>query len=145
MQPQQYIIHLFLQLFLTVTFAYQSPNVWTTFGELAVQTKGVNLGQGYPDWQPPQFVLDSLQSTSFHQYTRPAGHPKLVELLADRYGRHLDRSIRPMNEVAVTVGQLVSQSHSLSYQNSNYDMTLTSQHRCISSSLSDLTYSAQGR
>eukprot|EP00981_Chlorochromonas_danica_P008594 scaffold2237_cov175-Ochromonas_danica.AAC.16 len=104
MQPQQYIVFLFLQLFLPVTFAYQPPNVWTTFGELAARTKGVNLGQGYPDWQPPQFVLDSLQSSSFHQYTRPAGHPKLVELLAERYGRHLNRPIHPMNEIAVTVG-----------------------------------------
>lgn len=32
------------------------PTVWTEFGALAAQTKGVNLGQGFPNWSPPEFV-----------------------------------------------------------------------------------------
>ncbi len=82
-------------------------SVWTTFGELASKTGAYNLGQGFPDWNPPDFVLNSLvetASTAVHQYTRPAGHPPLVELLAERYSRHLNRQIDPFNEVAVTVG-----------------------------------------
>ena len=39
-----------------------------------------------------------------HQYTRPAGHPPLVKLLAEQYSGFLNRQIDPMNEVAVTVG-----------------------------------------
>lgn len=38
------------------------------------------------------------------QYTRTAGHPDLVGLLAERYSRHMNRSIDAMTEVAVTVG-----------------------------------------
>ena len=85
--------------------------VWEVFGGLARTHDAINLGQGFPDWNPPEFVLESLRQTidtPFHQYTRPAGHPALVELLAERYSKHLKeglgRNIDPMNEVAVTVG-----------------------------------------
>lgn len=87
----------------------QGPTVWSEFGRLA-EEYGVeaNLGQGFPDWSPPQFAVDSLveatKSSQIHQYTRPAGHPKLVKELAKRYSLHLDRDVDPMNEVAVTVG-----------------------------------------
>lgn len=83
------------------------PSVWTVFGELATKTGASNLGQGFPDWNPPQFLLESLQQavqSPFHQYTRPSGHPPLVELLAGRYSKHLNRVIDPFNEIAVTVG-----------------------------------------
>jgi len=49
-----------------------------------------------------------------HQYTRPAGHPQLVQQLAKRYSAHMGRDIQPMTEVAVTVG--ASQALYLSLQ-----------------------------
>ena len=84
-----------------------SPSVWAVFGELAAKYGASNLGQGFPDWSPPQFILDALKltaETSFHQYTRPAGHPPLVELLARRYSLHLDRTVDAYNELSITVG-----------------------------------------
>ena len=62
-------------------------SVWETFGEIAAATQACNLGQGFPDWKPPEFMLQSLREaveTDFHQYTRPAGHPPLVKLLGER-------------------------------------------------------------
>ena len=83
------------------------PTVWAVFNQVAQETGAINLGQGFPDWRPPKFLLDALTeavSSQFHQYTRPAGHPPLVELLAMRYSKHLDRSIDAFNEIAITVG-----------------------------------------
>ena len=83
------------------------PTVWGEFGQLAAETGAVNLGQGFPDWQPPEFVVEEVQTAlreGYHQYTRPAGHPPLVEVLAQRYSKHLQRTIDPMSEVATTVG-----------------------------------------
>ena len=85
----------------------KSSSVWATFGDLAAKAKAINLGQGFPDWDPPDFVRQSLKDavdSQFHQYTRPAGHPALVELLASRYSYHLDRAVDPDSEVAITVG-----------------------------------------
>jgi kynurenine--oxoglutarate transaminase/cysteine-S-conjugate beta-lyase/glutamine--phenylpyruvate transaminase len=80
-----------------------------------------NLGQGFPDWLPPQFAIDSMVQSAMdvvhnspHQYTRTAGHPKLVKELAGRYGKHLKRKIDPMGEVSITVG--ASQALYLSLQ-----------------------------
>jgi len=96
------------------------PTVWTEFGRIAQEHDPVNLGQGFPDWLPPKFAVDSLveavldSAQSPHQYTRPAGHPNLVSQLARRYSTHLRKTIRPMEEVAVTVG--ASQALYLSLQ-----------------------------
>jgi len=89
-----------------------SPTVWTEFGRLATANPGVaNLGQGFPDWLPPRFCVDALVegvtdvgTRSPHQYTRTAGHGSLVKQLAERYSRHLGKTVDPMAEVAVTVG-----------------------------------------
>ena len=102
------------------------PTVWSEFGRLAAENPQIaNLGQGFPDWLPPPFAVESLVSATIdstkspHQYTRTAGHPKLVTQLARRYTQHLHpndskESIDPMNEVAVTVG--ASQALYLSLQ-----------------------------
>ena len=81
--------------------------VWSEFGALAAETGATNLGQGFPDWQPPDFVVDAAHwalGEGVHQYTRPAGHPPLTEVLSRRYSHHLERTIDPMAEVAITVG-----------------------------------------
>jgi len=94
-----------------------AATVWSEFGALATETGATNLGQGFPDWQPPDFVVEAgVQALreGVHQYTRPAGHPPLVEVLGRRYSKHLDRAIDPMAEVAITVG--ASQALYLSLQ-----------------------------
>lgn len=86
------------------------PTVWTEFGRIAQDNEVANLGQGFPDWLPPQFAVDSLVEAALdsqqspHQYTRTAGHPNLVNQLAGRYSIHLNRDVDPLAEVAVTVG-----------------------------------------
>jgi len=88
------------------------PTVWSEFGRLAQEYKiQANLGQGFPNWTPPQFAIDSLVDAatdcshmSPHQYTRTAGHVNLVIQLARRYSIHLKRNVDAMSEVAVTVG-----------------------------------------
>jgi DNA-binding transcriptional MocR family regulator len=94
----------------TLRLGNTGPTVWTEFGRIAQEHNPVNLGQGFPDWLPPKFAVDSLveavldSAQSPHQYTRPGGHPNLVKQLARRYSTHMKREIDPMNEVAVTVG-----------------------------------------
>uniref|UniRef100_A0AAQ6IHL5 Kynurenine--oxoglutarate transaminase 3 n=1 Tax=Anabas testudineus TaxID=64144 RepID=A0AAQ6IHL5_ANATE len=50
-------------------------NLWVEFTQLAADYKPVNLGQGFPDFSPPQFVQDAFCKAvcggpSMHQYTR---------------------------------------------------------------------------
>lgn len=84
-------------------------NVWVEFTQLAAEYKVVNLGQGFPDFSPPSFLLESLCNAvkggfSMHQYTRAFGHPRLVKALAKFFGRILAREIDPMQEILVSAG-----------------------------------------
>ncbi|KAK2153109.1 hypothetical protein LSH36_307g03010 [Paralvinella palmiformis] len=85
-------------------------NVWVEFGRLAVEHKAVNLGQGFPDHFPPQYVRDALSDVSnsdselLYQYTRSYGHPRLVNVLSVLYSRLIQRDIHPMDEILITVG-----------------------------------------
>jgi kynurenine--oxoglutarate transaminase/cysteine-S-conjugate beta-lyase/glutamine--phenylpyruvate transaminase len=40
---------------------FDKPTVWSIMTPLAVQTKSVNLGQGFPSWNPPEFYQKHLQ------------------------------------------------------------------------------------
>lgn len=87
------------------------PTVWSEFGRIGQEhPEAANLGQGFPDWLPPKFAVDSLveaamdSAKSPHQYTRTAGHPNLVKQLANRYSVHLKRDVDPMSQIAVTIG-----------------------------------------
>ena len=83
----------------------------TIFSEitaLAVKHGAVNLGQGFPDFEPAAFVLAAARRAAAdganQQYARGPGHPELVQALADELSPTLDRQLDPMAEVTITVG-----------------------------------------
>lgn len=84
------------------------PSVWLEFSPLAHETKSINLGQGFPDWEPPIFVqkaaVTSIQGADFSAYARSSGHMPLAKLLASEYSKRLDVDINPEAEIIVTAG-----------------------------------------
>ncbi|XP_074871758.1 kynurenine--oxoglutarate transaminase 1-like [Carettochelys insculpta] len=70
----------------------------------------VNLGKGFPDLPPPDFVKEAFVKTvsgenfMLHQYTWAFGHPALVMILARFYGKLLGQELDPWIYVLVTVG-----------------------------------------
>lgn len=83
-------------------------NVFASFSALAVEHGSVNLGQGFPSFSPPDFLLeaaaDAVMVASNNQYTRPGGHPRLVETLANFYSPRLNRTINPMTDICTAHG-----------------------------------------
>ncbi|KAL4219671.1 Kynurenine--oxoglutarate transaminase 3 [Mactra antiquata] len=86
-------------------------NVWVEFGKLSAEYKAINLGQGFPDYHPPQHVCEKFSKVVIdpdtpltHQYTRSYGQPHLVNTLAKLYSPILKRDINAMNEVMISVG-----------------------------------------
>jgi aspartate/methionine/tyrosine aminotransferase len=93
----------------TKTSDYENATIWYKFSQLAITTGSVNLGQGFPDWHPPQFLIDSLvkhitNATGNHQYQRTMGAPKLVEAIAKNYSPRFKRELNPMTEILVGNG-----------------------------------------
>jgi len=86
---------------------FDAPTVWHEFTPLSNAVHAVNLGQGFPDWSPPDFVSEvAVSSIQEHhqQYARPAGHLHLVERLAAKYTKSLGRDVNAMTNIAITVG-----------------------------------------
>ena len=40
---------------------FDKPTVWTVMTPLAVKTNSINLGQGFPSWNPPDFYLKNFE------------------------------------------------------------------------------------
>jgi len=81
--------------------------VFAEFGTLAAKHNSVNLAQGAPDFDSPDFVLQAAHEAlgkSLNQYSRPAGHIPLVNALAKLYTPLLGRAVDPLTELIVTVG-----------------------------------------
>lgn len=81
--------------------------IFTTMSQMALDHKAINLGQGFPDFNPDQELLhlvDKAMSEGHNQYPAMAGYPALRQAIANKvlslYGHHYD----PTNEITVTSG-----------------------------------------
>ena len=67
----------------------------------------INLSQGFPDFDPPQEILDRLAEVAKegpHQYSITFGADNLREALARKHGKAIGRAVDPAKEVLVTCG-----------------------------------------
>jgi methionine aminotransferase len=87
------------------------PNVgitiFTEMSAMAKQHQAINLGQGFPDYQPDATLLQAVTDAMLaghNQYAPMAGMPVLLEAIANKvqaqHGRHYD----PIKEITVTAG-----------------------------------------
>ncbi|CAG8491857.1 15702_t:CDS:2 [Funneliformis caledonium] len=83
-------------------------DVWSIFTPLAQQLKAANLGQGFMDFPPPDFVIeaasDVINNPNYHQYSHPKGRPNLKEALAKSYSPLFKRTLDPDTEILPTAG-----------------------------------------
>ncbi|XP_010855264.1 PREDICTED: kynurenine--oxoglutarate transaminase 1 [Bison bison bison] len=85
-------------------------NPWVEFVQLASEEADVvNLGQGFPDFSPPEFAVEAFQHAvsgdfMLNQYTKAFGYPPLTKILASFFGKLLGQEIDPLKNVLVTVG-----------------------------------------
>jgi N-succinyldiaminopimelate aminotransferase len=88
-----------MQSFGTTIFAEMSA--------LAVRTGSVNLGQGFPDTDGPQQLLDDAAEairTGHNQYPPGPGIPELRQAVAAHQARHYGLDFGPDTEVLITAG-----------------------------------------
>ena len=67
----------------------------------------VNLSQGFPDFDPPQAILERLAQVARegpHQYSVTWGAQNFREALARKQSRYMGRAIDPNGEIVVTCG-----------------------------------------
>jgi methionine aminotransferase len=87
------------------------PNVGTTIftlmSQLADQHGAVNLSQGFPDFLPPEPLLELVDRATrgrFHQYAPMPGSLPLRTAIAEKLAASYDVSADPVTEITVTSG-----------------------------------------
>ncbi len=81
--------------------------IFTVMSQLALEHKAVNLGQGFPDFDPPPNLRDALaraMNEGRNQYAPMSGIPKLREQIALATERDYGRRVSADTEVTVTSG-----------------------------------------
>ncbi|MBS60545.1 MAG: aminotransferase [Anaerolineaceae bacterium] len=74
---------------------------------LAIENEAINLSQGFPDFDPPEEVLQAAYEaigSSHNQYSPTWGNLELRVKLAEQYSNKLGWSVDPEKHVTVTCG-----------------------------------------
>lgn len=87
--------------------AAQEITIFTRMSALARECGALNLGQGFPDAAPPEFLLNAVKErlpSGPHQYAPMQGLPELREAIADKFLRFYGLRPDPASEITVTAG-----------------------------------------
>ena len=83
------------------------PTIFTTMSQLALRTGSLNLGQGYPDKDGPDGIIEAAVEalrSGHNQYAPGPGTPALREAVARHQQRHYGVDLDPQTQVLVTAG-----------------------------------------
>lgn len=83
------------------------PTIFAEMSALAARTGALNLGQGFPDEDGPEIVLEAARSAITHglnQYPPGRGMPDLLAAITEHQQRFYGLELDPDREVLVTAG-----------------------------------------
>jgi methionine transaminase len=81
--------------------------IFSVMSQLAAEHKAVNLGQGFPDFEPPQALRDAVtraMADGRNQYAPGIGLASLREEIARKTQRLYGHAVNPDTEITVTSG-----------------------------------------
>lgn len=89
-------------------------DVWSIFTPANMPPDAINLGQGFMNWKPPQWVRDASQEAMnsdvmSNHYSHPRGRPRLLNAISKHYSPQFQnlveegRQLKP-EEIVVTAG-----------------------------------------
>lgn len=84
------------------------PTVFTKFSVLALEHNAINLGQGFPNFDGPEYIkeaaIEAINTVGKNQYARGHGIPALNAAIAERFNKETGLTVDPEAEVTVTSG-----------------------------------------
>ncbi|MGI9645718.1 MAG: aminotransferase class I/II-fold pyridoxal phosphate-dependent enzyme, partial [Ilumatobacteraceae bacterium] len=92
---------------MTAKLAGFGTTIFAEMSALAVETGAINLGQGFPDTDGPDEVLDAAVDairSGVNQYPPLLGDPVLRQAIADHQRRWYGIELDPATEIVVTAG-----------------------------------------
>ena len=92
---------------LSTRTAHFTDSIIRRMTRISNQYGAVNLSQGFPDFDPPQAILNRLAEVAhedFHQYSITWGAQNFREALAEKQSCLMGREIDPNSEIVTTCG-----------------------------------------
>lgn len=91
-------------------FPQAETTIFTIMSELAEQLQALNLSQGFPDFAPPQALLDAFKHVPdhLHQYAAGNGILPLRQKISEHYQDLHQISFDPVNEVTISAGATIA-------------------------------------
>jgi aspartate/methionine/tyrosine aminotransferase len=84
------------------------PNsIFSTMSSMALEYKAVNLGQGFPDFDAPRWIIDEAyraMESGKNQYAPSSGTKSLKNAIKDTYKKFYDININTETDITVTAG-----------------------------------------
>ncbi|KAI5076360.1 hypothetical protein GOP47_0008425 [Adiantum capillus-veneris] len=100
--------------------------IFTEISILAVKHQAINLGQGFPNFDGPDFIkeaaIEAIKQGN-NQYARGFGIPPLNAAIADRFHKDTGLTVDPETEVTVTSGCTEAIAASMIGENSDFKAT----------------------
>lgn len=81
--------------------------IFTTMSQLALEHKAINLGQGFPDFNPDPALIEAVHQAmldGINQYPAMAGYPALRAAIASKTQARYGRLYKVDTEITVTSG-----------------------------------------
>ena len=88
----------------------QGVTIFSTMSALAQQLQALNLSQGFPDFAPPQELLEALTNATLHgshQYPPGDGLLQLREHIAQQFLQRDHIHLDPVHEITITPGATI--------------------------------------
>jgi N-succinyldiaminopimelate aminotransferase len=82
-------------------------SIFSTMSKLNNEYKAVNLGQGFPDFDGPEWIMDEAykaMKSGKNQYAPSNGIYPLRQVISRTYKNHYDLDFNPDNEITITAG-----------------------------------------
>src|SRR5690554_1610503 len=96
---------------MTTTIQSKLPNVGTTIfsimSQLSIQNEAINLGQGYPDFDPDRKLIELVNQAmldGYNQYPQLAGYKDLLTGISEKIKKLYGHVYSPETEITVTSG-----------------------------------------
>jgi methionine aminotransferase len=94
-------------MFIETKLPAVGTTIFTVMSQLAIEHKAINLGQGFPDFDPPQALQDALARAmreGHNQYAPMTGITALREQIALKTERLYGHRVGVDTEITVTSG-----------------------------------------
>jgi methionine aminotransferase len=91
----------------TSKLSSSQTTIFTEMSALAMKHQALNLGQGFPDYDPPAALLDLVKDAiddHKHQYAPMAGVLALREIISQKVLHAYRQYVNPSTEITITAG-----------------------------------------